>query len=109
MVLGKKLLYAGALCTLWQLVNRSVPFANRNDLIAGYVGEKFAKTPNSTLIKGTKRRAPLLPDTFQRSRIKARKALAFPPGIDNLEQIAAVLTAKSVGKRNSATTNTLQL
>src|SRR5947208_13455249 len=97
-MLGKKLLNSSRTPAMRQLVNRSVPFLNGDDLRLRDLGKDFAKSPYPALVNGIERRSAIAPQFFQRRSRKSSGTSVIPSWINNFQQVAAMLAAKAVGQ-----------
>src|SRR5579864_2866386 len=95
-----KLLDSGARCAVRQLINRSVPLANGDDLFLGNLGEDFPESPDPALVGRSKRRTTIAPEPFQRNRTQATGTSILPAGKNDFEQVATVLATKAVRQCN---------
>ena len=46
-MLGEKLLHAGTLCAVCELIHRRVAFLNSDDFLRGDFGQNFSKSPDA--------------------------------------------------------------
>ena len=107
-MLGIELAQADALRRAWQVVDWSVPFAERNHLLASDLGQYLAKAPNAASIRGFKRTTPIAPQFLQRRRIEPARTTLPPAGVGDFEKVVTMLAAKPVGECDSAAPNAAQ-
>src|ERR1700688_3351097 len=91
-MLGIKACNSGAARRLCKFVQRSVAFAQRDEmLLGGRHGKKFAEAPHSTKIESCMRGTPLKPNGLQRRSIDPGR---LPARIRDLQQVSALRTAE---------------
>src|SRR4051812_20306048 len=108
-MLGKKLLNSSRTRAVRQLVNRSVPFLNGDDLRLRDLGKDFAKSPYPALVNGIERRSAIAPQFFQRRSRKSGRSGLIPIWVNNFQQVAAMLAAKAVGQGCASASDAAQL
>jgi hypothetical protein len=64
-MLGGEVWHSGDAGALRHLIERSVSFAQRDDLPVVECGKKFAEAPDAAEIRGSGGKTPLLPPGFQ--------------------------------------------
>ena len=90
-MLGKKLTQTRNTCTARQLIQRTVPLAQRDDLLAVVeAGQEFTETPNAAFVDRKSRGPALAPESPERAVIDSRA----PTGINDFQQVAATGAAK---------------
>ena len=90
-MLGLEMIDARELGATWQLVKRSVAFAQGNRVLLGSLGEKFSKAPDTALVERLKKSLAVKPESFEGDRIGA----AFRE--NEFQQIATTGAAEVLG------------
>ena|SRR5436309_14653267 len=108
-MLGEKLLHAGTLCAVCELIHRRVAFLNSDDFLRGDFGQNFSKSPDAAPVCRIERRLALRPQLLQALGIQSRRLLLIPSGKHDLQQVPAMLTSETVGQCDAAAADTAQL
>src|ERR1019366_139624 len=72
LVLGAEILNSSRARAPGQVVERRVPFAERDGMFRGNVWKKFAEAPDAALVERFARCAAVEPKSFQRRRVESR-------------------------------------
>jgi hypothetical protein len=93
-MLGLEMIDTCELGATWQIVERSVAFAQGDRVLLGNLGEKFSKTPDTALVERLKKSFAVKPESFQGGRIRAQ----FRE--NEFQQVATTGAAEDLGGGN---------